>query len=425
MHSFKKSLAISLGLGLGLGLAACSPKSTESSGVEGDTDQAGFVAGEPNGNGADPMAHIAYFSSDMMKGRNSPSSDLANAAGYIKTYLARHGLTDPNPTDAKAPYAQSFTISSFNAADALAGGVNHTHEQRDLSDPLAFGVTLFEEAFYLDDKLSPSAREAVTQRYKEAMAAEGKTIGTQTPSLAEMKAEALATGTVQNVIGKLAGTGTKSNEVIVVMAHLDHIGVTSGGTVFNGADDNASGSAVILSTLPALAAASKNGQLNRSVLFFWTAGEEKGLVGAQYFVDHPIAGIGLSNIAGVINMDMVARWDDQRLSVIDTTSAGGSANYFRALLNSANTSLPDPFDTLNRDIDTYIDRQDGWAFLNAGKDVIFLFEGLSNPGGGGSLMPDYHATGDDIDKITADNNGTKPGRVRDLLIDLVKRASNH
>src|SRR6185436_5240241 len=127
MQSFKKSLAISLGLGLSLGLAACSPKSSEGAGVEGDTDQEGIVVGEPNGNASDPMAHIAYLSSDGMKGRNSPSTDLNNAAGYIKTYLARHGLTDPNPTDAKAPYAQSFTISSFNAADALSGGVNHTH----------------------------------------------------------------------------------------------------------------------------------------------------------------------------------------------------------------------------------------------------------------------------------------------------------
>lgn len=412
MHAFNKTLALSLSLGL----AACSAGSGEPEPEGLINDPAGFAAGEQNGDGSDPMVHIAYLSSDMMKGRNTPSADLNIAASYVKTFLGRHGLTGPNPSDTNGPYAQTFTIGTFNAAGAVA--------HSDANAPHEFGVSLFEEAFYVDQTMSRTAQDTLSLRYEQAMAAQGLSVGPhQLRPVAELQANATLAGTAQNVLGKLDGTGAKSNEVIVVMAHLDHIGVTTGGVVFNGADDNASGSSTILSIIPALTAAKQSGQLNRSLLFLWTGGEEKGLVGAQFFVDHPIAGIGLSNIAGVINMDMVARWDDQRLSVIDTTTSG-SANYFRALLDGANTSMSDPFDKLNRDIAMYIDRQDGWAFMNAGEDVLFLFEGLSNPAGGGSLMPDYHATGDDVDKIITDNGGNKPRRVRDLLVDVVKRASN-
>jgi aminopeptidase YwaD len=413
MHAFKKTLAASLSLGL----AACSAGSAEPDTEGLTTDPDGFAAGEAYGNGSDPMAHISYLASDLMKGRNSPSADLSNAASYIKVYLTKHGLTGPNPADTNGPYAQTFTIGSFKGADALA------HHETD-GPHLEFGVKLFEDAFYIDSRMSLTAQDTASLRYEESMTAQGVAVGPhQLRPISELQAAATFAGPVQNVLGKLDGTGTKANEVVLVMAHLDHIGTTTGGTVFNGADDNASGSSVILSIIPGLVAAKQAGQLNRSVLFMWTAGEEKGLVGAQYFVDHPISGIGLSNISGVINMDMVARWDDQRLSVIDTTTSG-SANYFRALLESANTAMSDPFDKLNRDIQTYIDRQDGWAFMNAGEDVLFLFEGLSNPNGGGSLNADYHASGDDIDKIISENDGNKPRRVRDLLIDVVKRASN-
>jgi aminopeptidase YwaD len=132
----------------------------------------------------------------------------------------------------------------------------------------------------------------------------------------------------QNTMALLKGTGPHKDEVIVVMAHLDHVGVGRNGAINNGADDNASGSGVLLASIPELVEAQKRGELDRSVLFLWTGAEEKGLVGSQYFVDHPIPGLGLENISGVINMDMVGRWDDPRLSVIDTNSRG-QANYFQ------------------------------------------------------------------------------------------------
>jgi hypothetical protein len=122
-------------------------------------------------------------------------------------------------------------------------------------------------------------------------------------------------------------------------------------------------------------------------------------------------------------MDMVGRWDDQRLSVIDTDRKGNT-NYLGSVMDRANGELEDPFDRLNHDIDIYRERQDGAVFLKKGEDVLFVFEGLSNPEGGGELNPDYHQTTDTVDKILEDNGGKKPGRVRDLLVNLVKDASN-
>ena len=199
-----------------------------------------------------------------------------------------------------------------------------------------------------------------------------------------MKAIAERTGKVQNVMGLLEGSGPHKDEVIVVMAHYDHVGVDRSG-VHPGADDNASGTAALLAALPDLAEKQKRGELDRSILILWTAAEEKGLVGSKYFIDHPIPGISSKEITGVINTDMVGRWDDQRLSVIDKTK--GQANYLRDVVEQSNQQLADPFDKLNRDIDQYTTRQDGYNFARAGEDVLFLFEGLSNPNGGGEPQP--------------------------------------
>jgi aminopeptidase YwaD len=410
----------SVTLSLGLALSGCSdagPYPGEEADLATGVEEAGLIGG-PHWTGADPMAHIQFLSADFMNGRNTPSLDLDKAANYVKKFLTVNRLTDVNPSDPGAPYAQTFQIASFSPTALL----EHAHP----SGEVGFGHELFEEAFYLDEKTSPDAHRLINRRYEEAAQAEGRALATRASSaprpLVELHSAAMLAGATQNVLGKLEGTGANSDKIIVVMAHLDHVGV-SRSVVYNGADDNASGSSVILSSIPALAALQRSGGLNRSVLFLWTAGEEKGLVGAKYFVDHPIAGVGLSSIEGVINLDMVGRWDDQRLSIIDT-AGDGSANYFRGLLDTANASLPDPFDRLNRDIDSYINRQDGWAFLNRGESVLMMFEGLSNPMGGGSLIPEYHASGDDIDKIIEDNGGNKPGRVRDLLVEVVRLAAN-
>ena len=86
--------------------------------------------------------------------------------------------------------------------------------------------------------------------------------------------------------------------------------------------------------------------------------------------------------------------------------------------------MTDPFDRLNRDINPYRDRQDGAVFSRKGEDVLFIFEGLSNPKGGGDLIEEYHQPTDDIEKIIEDNGGNKPRRVKDLMVDIIQQATN-
>jgi aminopeptidase YwaD len=376
----------------------------------------------PASDDSDPMKHITYLASDELKGRDSPSEGLSAASAYVEQLAKKYGLVGPNTQNTADPYQQKFQVFSFvgaPGASSQGAAAEHEHAHKD------FGHGMFDEGFYLDKDMPAETRELLTRRYEETMKAAGRPLAPRSGpmSVDQLRQVAQADGLAQNTMALLPGTGPHKDEVIVVMAHLDHIGTGRGGVVNNGADDNASGSAVLMAALPELAEAQKRGELDRSVLFLWTGAEEKGLVGSQYFVDHPIPGLGLKDISGVVNMDMVARWDDQRLSLIDTNSKG-QATYFRDVVTQANQQMADPFDRLNQDINQYRDRQDGAVFTRKGEDVLFLFEGLSNPNGGGDLMPDYHAPTDDVDKILRDNGGNKPRRVKDLMVNVIKLALN-
>ncbi|MBN1203948.1 MAG: M28 family peptidase [Myxococcaceae bacterium] len=376
----------------------------------------------PASDDSDPMKHIEWLSSDELRGRDSPSPELTAAAAYVEEHVKKYGLLGPNTNNPSDPYQQKFNVFSFaGEGQEAAQGASAGHaEHKD------FGHQLFDEGFYLDESMPVETREMLTRKYEESMKAAGRPLAPRSGgpmSVEELKQLAQFDGMAQNTMALLPGTGPHKDEVIVVMAHLDHVGVNRNGQVFNGADDNASGSGVLLGAIPELVEAQKAGKLDRSVLFLWTGAEEKGLVGSQYFVDNPIPGLGLKEITGVINMDMVGRWDDQRISAIDTNSRG-QASYFRDVLNQANQKMADPFDRINQDINQYRDRQDGAVFTRKGEDVLFMFEGLSNPNGGGGLIPEYHQTTDDIDKIVRDNGGNKPRRVKDLMVNVIQLASN-
>jgi aminopeptidase YwaD len=370
---------------------------------------------------SDPMKHIEYLASDELKGRDSPSEGLSAASAYAEELAKKYGLVGPNTQNAADPFQQKFKVFSF----AGAPGEQQTDWTAAHEPHKDFGHETFAEGFYLDDNMPLETREMLTRKYEETMKSAGRSVAPRTSPMTvdELRQVAQVDGMAQNTMAMLPGTGPHKDEVIVVIAHLDHVGVGRDGQVFNGADDNASGSAVLMASIPELAEMQKRGELDRSVLFLWTGAEEKGLVGSQYFVDHPIPGLELKNISGVVNMDMVGRWDDQRLSVIDTNSRG-QANYFRDVVNQANQQLADPFDRLNQDINQYRDRQDGAVFGRKGEDVVFMFEGLSNPNGGGDLIPEYHQPTDDVDKIVRDNGGNKPRRVKDLMVNMIKLASN-
>jgi hypothetical protein len=107
-----------------------------------------------------------------------------------------------------------------------------------------------------------------------------------------------------NVVAVIEGSDpVLKNECIVYSAHFDHIGVNDKGEVFNGADDNASGSIGLLGVADAFSHLKKKPL--RTVVFVWVNGEEKGLLGSQYYVSHPV--IPIEKTILNINLDMIGR----------------------------------------------------------------------------------------------------------------------
>lgn len=194
--------------------------------------------------------------------------------------------------------------------------------------------------------------------------------------------------TGRNVLGVLPGRDrNRRDEIIVVGAHYDHLGLgefgsldpDSTGKIHNGADDNASGAAALISIATQLAAA----RTARTIVFIAFSGEEEGLLGSDYYVKHPV--FPLASTYAMINLDMVGRLRDDRLLIYGSATA----KEFPALLDSLNTGPK--FDLKMRG-DGY-GPSDQSSFYAAGKPVLHLFT---------DLHEDYHRTTDDWEKINAD-----------------------
>ena len=189
----------------------------------------------------------------------------------------------------------------------------------------------------------------------------------------------------RNVIGLLPGRDpVLRNETVVVGAHYDHLGLggfgsldaDSTGRVHNGADDNASGTAMLIRLAERLA----QNPPARTVLFIAFSGEELGLLGSAHYVKHPI--YPLSSTLAMVNLDMVGRLRNRRLIVYGTATA----REFPALVDSLNWHAG--FD-LKAQGDGY-GPSDQSSFYAAGKPVLHIFT---------DLHEDYHRTTDDWDKI--------------------------
>ncbi len=200
----------------------------------------------------------------------------------------------------------------------------------------------------------------------------------------------------ENVLGFLEGSDPElSDEVVVVSAHYDHIG-KRGDAIFNGADDNGSGSSTVLELAQAFSEAQKEGLgPRRSVLFLWVSGEEKGLLGSEYYSTHPV--FPLANTVADINVDMVGRIDDAH---------AGNPNYIYVIgSDRLSTELHNINEAVNRDFtqleldykynakddpNNFYERSDHYNFAEKGIPSIFFFNGTH---------ADYHRDTDTIEKI--------------------------
>ncbi len=200
-----------------------------------------------------------------------------------------------------------------------------------------------------------------------------------------------------NVLGFLEGTD-KKDEIVVLSAHYDHLG-KKGESIYNGADDNGSGTTAVLEIAETFATAYNKGiKPRRSVLFLLVTGEEKGLLGSAFYADRPI--YPLANTMVDINVDMVGRVDDKyadnpnyiyvigsdRLSTdLHKINERVNQDYRRLVMDYTYNSEQDP----NR----YYYRSDHYNFARNGIPAIFFFNGTHK---------DYHMASDTVEKINFD-----------------------
>ncbi|RAK64067.1 M28 family peptidase [Hymenobacter edaphi] len=201
----------------------------------------------------------------------------------------------------------------------------------------------------------------------------------------------------ENVLGLLEGSD-KKDEVVVISAHYDHVGIQHD-TIYNGADDDGSGTSAVLELAQAFVKAKAEGHgPRRSILFLLNAGEERGLLGSDYYTGHPV--VPLQQTVTDLNIDMVGRTDkrhaaaDRYLYLIGADKLSSGLHALSEAANAKYAKLKlDYFYNDPKDEEKLYYRSDHYNFARHGIPVIFYTSGLHQ---------DYHKATDDVDKIEFD-----------------------
>ena len=298
------------------------------------------------------VEHIGVIADDSMLGRATPSRGLELTAAYIAARFRRLGLT---PGGDSGSFLQRYEIPGPPAGSRASA--------RGRSGAPAIAVSL-------------------------------STGGGAPPS----PGTAFDSSSAPNVVGILEGTDPAlKREFVVFSAHMDHVGVNAANardSIWNGADDDASGTAGVL----ALAEAFARAPTRRSIIFLTVSGEERGLWGSEWFAKHPPVRIG--QLVANLNLDMIGRnWKDTIVAI------GKEHSDLGATLHRVNAAHPelrmnaidDPWPQEN-----FYGRSDHYNFARRGVPVLFFFNGTH---------ADYHQPGDSPDKIDAE----KAARVVKLI----------
>ena len=209
----------------------------------------------------------------------------------------------------------------------------------------------------------------------------------------------------QNVVGILEGSDPiLKNEYVAVGAHYDHVGMNpffpGEDKIWNGADDDGSGTVAVLSIAEAMA---KGPHPKRSMLFIWHAGEEKGLWGSEYFADHPTVPIG--SIITELNIDMIGRYQNPGDENIQNKQLPKQGEIFLIGSRMMSTELGELSDNVNKgflnlsfnfkyddpnDPEQFFYRSDHFNYAKKGVPIIFYMDGSH---------ADYHQVTDSVEKI--------------------------
>lgn len=287
-------------------------------------------------------------------------------------------------------------LLDFQAAGAEGSGVPLVMVSRAFADRLlkAGNAPALEELeTAIDSDLHPRSREM-----------EGLTLTTEV-------AIERAPVPVKNVIGVLEGAGPRAEETIVVGAHYDHLGFGGSGSlafgnrsIHNGADDNASGTAMVMELARRLAR--RPDPLPRRIVFMAFSGEERGLLGSKHYVEHPL--FPLDQTVAMLNFDMVGRLNDENaLTIFGAGTIDGMDALVTALAASQGLKP-----RLIEGTQMEFNASDHASFYYKNVPVLFAFTGTH---------ADYHRPSDDTNLI----NFAGMNRIADfgelVLLDLARR----
>ncbi len=391
------------------------------------------------------MGHIRYLADDRLAGRQVGTAGERCAAAYLEAHFDALGLVPAGGSG----YLQPFRVrvgSELGSHNALAAG-EQSIALGDQWTPLGFsgtgmaeGPLRIVERGQLEDDPPPLdgqialvdiERDNVDVHFTASMAARAGAAGvifrltgdalpdvsgdrrpnltipvaavaqqagrrlTESEAPASLMAQVTPTwGEAYNVAGMLVGSGGPYAPTVIVGAHYDHLGLGGEGSlspsdfgqVHNGADDNASGTAALIQVARGLA---DRDPLPYNVLFLGFTGEERGLWGSGHFVNEPT--IALNQVQAMLNMDMVGRLGDGKLTIFGVATA----EEWPALLDVVSTrqAHPVPFVTAP---DGY-GPSDHSSFYGASIPVLHFFS---------NTHEDYHRPTDDWQHIDG------PGLVR-------------
>ncbi|MFC1659873.1 M28 family peptidase [Gemmatimonadota bacterium] len=207
-----------------------------------------------------------------------------------------------------------------------------------------------------------------------------------------------------NTVGILEGSDPElRDEYIVYSAHMDHVGTgrpnEQGDSIYNGADDDASGTILVVEVAEAMAMLADRPK--RSMIFLGVSGEERGLWGSRFFAENPP--VPLEQIVANLNADMVSRnWPDTVVAIGKEHSDLGET------LNRVNEAHPELHMIAIDDIwpeQNFYRRSDHFNFARRGVPILFFFTGVHE---------DYHRPTDDVSRMDAE----KGARISQLLFYL-------
>uniref|UniRef100_A0AB33KWM9 M28 family metallopeptidase n=2 Tax=unclassified Tenacibaculum TaxID=2635139 RepID=A0AB33KWM9_9FLAO len=287
--------------------------------------------------------------------------------------------TDNDTTDFAAKYAQ--TITAKDLGKHLFIYASDEFEGRNTGEPGQKKAVKYLKDFYVSQGIvSPLGDDDYFQEVPSEYLSNNRRGMTLKDS--------------ENVVAFIKGT-EKPDEIVVISAHLDHEGVKNG-EIYNGADDDGSGTVAILEIAEAFKQAADAGKgPKRSILFLHVTGEEKGLLGSKYYTENPI--FPLANTVTNLNIDMIGRVDDRHkgnpnyVYLIGSDKLSTELHNISEAMNKKYTNIDLDYKyNDDNDPNRFYYRSDHYNFAKHNIPIIFYFNGTH---------ADYHRPTDTPDKI--------------------------